>query len=221
MNKLGIQIEKVFMFFLVLLITFCGTVAVIRLLNETILSFSIEGIPNQFFGIVGMVIVFAFVVKTLIISKKMKTFFYLSLVVFSIYNYMTPEEYYKKYFNDYYSYLENENDSFKKSKIGLELRKAIDNKDYEKLNTIFGDYKLNRFNPYELVSGLTKSKLLDKEIIVKAIENKDISKMFKDLTSERYVTLKDYEEFKNKVVEYKNINANKLSEEQKLYIDKL
>lgn len=207
---LGLALSSLFLSFFIL-----------KIINTTIMSFYLEVFKEQVLAILVCFGVIYLIQHKFIPNKNGKKLFYVALVIFGIYNFETPNEFTKREFNKYYASIAKDNSKFESSEIAKELKTAINTLDYDKLNLIFKDSNLYRSIPNKKVEGLSESELLEKKMFVKAINDRAIDSMFADINKKEYVTLQEYDDFKNKVSKYEEENKSKLSQEQKLYILKV
>ncbi len=81
---------------------------------------------------------------------------------------------------------------FEKSDVNNEISAIIQEKDYEKLKTLFTKENIN---------GLSKDEIFEKIIIVKNINDNKIHKAFDKIYADRFISIKEYSDFKSFVIE--------------------
>lgn len=194
---------------------------IIKMINTSIMSYSLDVFREQYVAIFIAICLIYLIMEKFVINKNGKKIFLVVLAVSAIYNFETPSEFTKREFNQYYASIVKDNSKFESSEIAKELKTAINTLDYDKLNLIFKDSNLYRSIPNKKVEGLSESELLEKKMFVKAINDRAIDSMFADINKKEYVTLQEYDDFKNKVSKYETENKPSLSSEQKLYILKV
>lgn len=87
---------------------------------------------------------------------------------------------------------------FEKSDVNNEISAIIQEKDYEKLKTLF---------TRENINGLSKDEIFEKIIIVKNINDNKIHKAFDKIYADRFVSIKEYSDFKSFVIEQLSNNT--------------
>lgn len=218
MKSQGNLFERI-MLFIALSFLFCFIpFFIIKMINTTIMSYSLNVFREQYVAIFIAICSIYLIMEKFVINKNGKKIFLVVLAVSAICNFETPSDFTKREFNQYYNSIVKDNSKFETSDIAKELKMAINTLDYNKLNLIFKDSNLYRSIPNRKVEGLSESELLEKKMFVKAINDSSIDSMFADLNKKEYVTLQEYEDFKNKVSKYEEENKSSLSSEQKLYI---
>lgn len=81
---------------------------------------------------------------------------------------------------------------FEKSDVNNEISATIQEKDYGKLKTLF---------TRENINGLSKDEIFEKIIIVKNINDNKIHKAFDKIYADRFISIKEYSDFKSYVIE--------------------
>lgn len=87
---------------------------------------------------------------------------------------------------------------FEKSDVNNEISAIIQEKDYEKLKTLF---------TRENINGLSKDEIFEKIIIVKNINDNKIHKAFDKIYADRFISIKEYSDFKSFVIEQLSNNT--------------
>ena len=87
---------------------------------------------------------------------------------------------------------------FEKSDVNNEISAIIQEKDYEKLKTLFTKENIN---------GLSKDEIFEKIIIVKNINDNKIHKAFDKIYADRFISIKEYSDFKSFVIEQLSNNT--------------
>lgn len=131
----------------------------------------------------------------------------------------SEENYVKETFNKKYDNLATANMYFKNSKIGQELKKAIDTNDYEKINKYFPKGSPNTGN--KNVKALEADVVIDKQALVNGINVPIITERFRWITEDKYVTIAEYEAFKEYTLDHLRNNDYKLSSDRLRFLYRL
>lgn len=129
----------------------------------------------------------------------------------------SSENYVKNEFNEKYNKLADANVYFKNSKVGKDLRSAIDTNNYAMINNYYP--KGSRDGVNKKVEGLSANDMIDKLAIISQIGIPDLLEKFKIIRSDKYVTLEEYEEFKNYA--FKITKDSKLTGDQIRFLSRL
>lgn len=131
----------------------------------------------------------------------------------------SKENYVKETFNKKYEELATANMYFKNSKIGQELRKAIDTNDYAKINEYFP--KDSNIAVNKNIEALPADEVIDKQALVNGIGVSIVTERFRWITEDKYVTIAEYEAFKEDTLDYLRKNDYKLSSEKLRFLYRL
>lgn len=131
----------------------------------------------------------------------------------------TQEKYSKNIFNKKYDELTVANMYFKNSKVGQELRKAIDTNDYTKINEYFPKNSYGTVN--KNVEALPADVVIDKQALVNGIGVSIVTERFRWITEDKYVTIAEYEAFKEDTLDYLRKNDYKLSADKLRFLYRL
>lgn len=131
----------------------------------------------------------------------------------------SKENYVKETFNKKYEELATANMYFKNSKVGKELRKAIDTNDYAKINEYFP--KDSNITINKNVEALPADEVIDKQALVNGIGVSIVTERFRWITEDKYVTIAEYEAFKQDTLDYLSKNDYKLSSEKLRFLYRL
>lgn len=91
-----------------------------------------------------------------------------------------------------HSHLLKNSYGFDKSDINNEILYSIHKNDYDKLKKLFTE---------ENVTGLSKNEIFEKIIVVQNINNDNVHKEFNKIYADRFISIKEYSDFKSYVIE--------------------
>jgi hypothetical protein len=130
----------------------------------------------------------------------------------------TQEGYFKNVFNSKYEDLSSANMYFNNSKVGKELRNAIDTKNYTVINKYYPKNSSLEDYVNKKVNALSVEEYINKKALITSINVPIITEKFKSIANDNYITLEEYEQFKKEVLEIANFNPLKLNSEQLRFI---
>lgn len=130
----------------------------------------------------------------------------------------TKDEYFKNIFNEKYKELAGANMYFESSKVGKELKNAIDTNNYTVINSYYPSGSNDEDYINKKVKGLSLEELIDKQALIKGVDLEIITSKFKEIADDRYITLEEYEKFKNDVLILTKSNDYKLTPEQLIFL---
>lgn len=115
----------------------------------------------------------------------------LSILIGSSLN-ISKEEIVLKYAKKEHSRLLNNSYGFDKSDINNEILYSLHKNDYDKFKKLFTE---------ENVTGLSKNEIFEKIIVVQNINNDNVHKEFNKIYADRFISIKEYSDFKSYVIE--------------------
>lgn len=139
------------------------------------------------------------------------------VALFTFIHSTSSENYVRNEFNEKYDNLANANIYFKNSIVGKDLRSAIDTNNYGMINNYYP--KGSRDGVNKKVDGISANEMIDKLAIVSQIGIPEIMEKFKSIRSDKYITLEEYEDFKNYA--FKVTKDTKLTGEQIRFLSRL
>lgn len=105
---------------------------------------------------------------------------------------ISKEEIVLKHAKKEHSHLLKNSYGFDKSDINNEILYSIHKNDYDKLKKLFTE---------ENVIGLSKNEVFEKIIVVQNINNDNVHKEFNKIYADRFISIKEYSDFKSYVIE--------------------
>lgn len=105
---------------------------------------------------------------------------------------ISKDEIVLKYAKKEHSRLLENSYGFDKSDINNEILYSIHKNDYDKLKKLFTE---------ENVIGLSKNEVFEKIIVVQNINNDNVHKEFNKIYADRFISIKEYSDFKSYVIE--------------------
>lgn len=105
---------------------------------------------------------------------------------------ISKEDIVLKYAKKEHSRLLKNSYGFDKSDINNEILYSIHKNDYDKLKKLFTE---------ENVTGLSKNEVFEKIIVVQNINNDNVHKEFNKIYADRFISIKEYSDFKSYVIE--------------------